>query len=311
MSTGTVDLVRGWRTINCGWCGANGEIMGEENHLKLQLLADRARLAAVRELGELGRGDYDRSMASAEVLAVILGYGICRDLEEQRLIGQNAFVMTRSYAGPTLRAVLALRGFFRDEPELETVPLPDFTARCQQGLVPGVDAAADTLAHGMSVALGMALSVRVDRIDHDVYALLGNGPLEDARESLELAVRAKADRLVAFVEDRTPLGRRDDLTSAGRLFHDCGWSVHEVDGHSVKEIRAAIYDCRMITGKPHAVILHTVGGRGCTFAEEAADCTDLRPTHTMIGSACQTLQERIEFNASELEDVVSGVRSCR
>ena len=84
-----------------------------------------------------------------------------------------------------------------------------------------------------------------------------------------------------------------------------------MDGHSVKEIRAAIYDGRMITGKPHAVILHTVGGRGCDFAEAAADCTDLRPTKTMVAGACQTLRERIEFSSSELEDVTSGVRACR
>ena len=94
---GSVDLVRGYRVVNCGWCGATGEIMGDENHLRMQLLADRARLEVIRELFELkAAADYDTPMASAEVLAVLLGYGVCRDRAERQIIGQNNLIITKN-----------------------------------------------------------------------------------------------------------------------------------------------------------------------------------------------------------------------
>lgn len=308
---GSVELVRGWRTINCGWCGANGEIMGDENHLRLQLLADRARREAVRELGELGGGDFDAAMAPAEVLAVILGYGICRDQRERDLIGQNRFVITRRYASSTLRSVLAFRGFLDGVPDLLTMPLPAFTAECQRGRVPGVDLTADTLPRGLSAALGMALALRADRMDHDVYALLDGGSLEETLDTLRMAAQMRADRLMVFLEDRTPLGNRHDLSAVGCRFRDCGWQVQELNGHSVKEIRAAIYDSRMMTGRPHAMILHTVAGKGCTFAEGLADCRDKKTTESLTRSALLALDGKIREEMAELEAILNGEKNSQ
>ena len=184
-------------------------------------------------------------------------------------------VLTKGHAAPMLYRVLAEKGFFPVE-EMKT--LRKLNTRLQGHPsakdTPGVELSTGPLGIGLSACLGMATGLKLSKIDSTVFAVMGDGELNEGTnwEAFMSAPKFKADNLIAIVdynqvqldgttEEIMPLG---DLAAKFRAFN---WEVSECDGHDIASICDAVDNARTKNGLPKIIIAHTVKGKGVSFME--------------------------------------------
>jgi transketolase len=131
-----------------------------------------------------------------------------------------------------------------------------------------------SLGQGMSTALGVALGHRLDGRENYVYLVLGDGECDEGQvwEGALFAPHFKLDNVIAFVDRNGQQldGYTDDIMALGDIaakFREFGWDTQSVDGHDVGAIYEAIQKAKTVAGKPHMIVLDTIKGRGCSFAE--------------------------------------------
>ncbi len=236
-------------------------------------------------LAEAGSGHTGGSLSSADIVAALYFWAMNIDPERPYQQDRDRFVLSKGHAAPVLYAALAERGFFPREwlSRLRKLgsPLQGHPDRLK---VPGVEASTGSLGQGISWAVGMALAGKIDRKDYRVYALLGDGELEEGMvwEAAMAAAHYRLDNLTAFV-DYNGLqidGRIADVMSPEPIadkFRAFGWQVLEIDGHSHREIMEAIEASQGAAGRPFAVIAHTTKGKGCSFMEDRAEWHGVAP----------------------------------
>ena len=142
----------------------------------------------------------------------------------------------------------------------------------------GVDASTGSLGQGISMAVGMALGGKLDRKDYRVYALLGDGELQEGLvwEAAMAAAHYKLDNLTGIIDLN---GLQTDGTvwevmspaPVAEKWRAFGWHALEIDGHDYGQIRAALREARETLGKPTMIIAHTVKGKGVSFMENDYD----------------------------------------
>jgi transketolase len=177
-----------------------------------------------------------------------------------------------------LYAALAEKGFFPIE---ELITLRKINSRLQghpdMKKLPGVDMSTGSLGQGLSAANGMALAGKLDNSDFRVYALLGDGEIQEGQiwEAAMLAAHYKLDNLVAFLDHNglqidgpiTEVMSPEPVADKWRAF---GWNVLVINGHKIQEIAGALAKARETKGKPTMIIAETVKGKGVSFMENQA-----------------------------------------
>ena len=139
---------------------------------------------------------------------------------------------------------------------------------------PGIEAGTGSLGQGLSIGLGMALGLKLDKLDSKIYVLCGDGELAEGQnwEAIMAAAAFRADNLIAIV-DRNRLqaqGKISDRFDMGDLaakWASFGWKVKEIDGHNMEEILSALNWAGSTEGKPAVIIANTIKGKGASFAE--------------------------------------------
>ena len=142
---------------------------------------------------------------------------------------------------------------------------------------PGVEANTGSLGQGLSIALGMALGLRLDGRGSRVYVILGDGELAEGQvwEAAMAASHYKVDNLVAIVDKNGiqatgPVEERLSSDPLAPKWSAFGWHVIEINGHSIEEILNALKEADSIKGQPTVIIAHTIKGKGFSFAENNA-----------------------------------------
>ncbi|KAF1679284.1 transketolase [Veillonella sp. R32] len=191
---------------------------------------------------------------------------------------RDRFVLSKGHAAPALYATLAEKGFFSKE-ELLNLRKIDCILQGHPDMkhTPGVDMSTGSLGQGISAACGMALAGRIDQKDYRVYAVLGDGELEEGQvwEAAMFAGHYKLNNLTAFV-DFNGLQIDGDIRKVmsplpiGPKFAAFNWNVIEVDGHNLDELHQAIEAAKACTDKPTVVVMHTVKGKGVKEMEGQA-----------------------------------------
>jgi len=245
---------------------------------ELEARAKDIRILTIDAIGYLGVGHIGGALSVVEVLAVLYYRHLRHDPARPRWRERDRLVLSKGHAGPALYSTLALRGFFPVE-WLHTLNqggtlLP---SHCDRNRTPGIDMTTGSLGQGLSAACGIALATRLDGIDCQVYAILGDGESDEGQvwEAAMFAANHRLDRLVAFT-DRNRLqldGPTDEVMDLGRLedkWSAFGWNTTRVDGHDVAAIDRAIREARA-GGGPAMIILDTVKGKGADFCEGSAD----------------------------------------
>lgn len=245
------------------------------NEKELKIFAARIRKAALRAMRSVSAGHVGGSMSMADLMAVLYGGTMRIDPKNPKWEERDWLVVSKGHCGPAVYGALALRGYF-DEAELDTVNqggtrLP---SHCDMNLTPGIDMSTGSLGQGMSTAIGAAWGNRYQGRDNYVYLVLGDGETNEGQvwEGALFAAQQKLDHLIAFIDyNKKQLdGYTADICDIGDVrqkFEDFGWDARECDGHDTKAIEEAIAAAKGTAGKPHVVVLHTVKGKGCSFAE--------------------------------------------
>lgn len=211
-------------------------------------------------------------MSVADIMAVLYAEVLQVRPEEPRWDGRDRFIMSKGHAGGALYAALAERGFFPVE-ELMTFYQNDSRLSGHVShKVPGVELSTGSLGHGLGVAAGMAIAARQDGKTHRVFTVLGDGECNEGSvwEAAQAAVQFGLDNLVAIVDNNRmqSLDFCERTLNSGALaqrWQSFGWNTIEVDGHDHEALRAALR--KNDSGRPTAIIAHTIKGKGVPFME--------------------------------------------
>ncbi|HET8855232.1 MAG TPA: transketolase [Salinimicrobium sp.] len=245
---------------------------------QLEDFVTQVRRDILRQVHKVNSGHPGGSLGCAEFFSVL--YQEVMDRKEQfDMDGKNEdlFFLSNGHISPVFYSVLARSGYFPVE-ELNTFRLIDSRLQghptTHEGL-PGIRVASGSLGQGMSVAIGAALSKKLNSDDHLVYTLHGDGELQEGQnwEAIMYAAGNGVDNLISTVDLNSQQidGCTEDVLPMGNLrdkFEAFGWDVLEVEnGNDIGQIRAGLKEAKSRTGKgkPVCILLRTVMGHGVDF----------------------------------------------
>lgn len=267
---------------------------------ELALKATSIRRDIIKMIGAAKSGHPGGSLSAVELLTYLYFVEMHVDPADPDRTDRDHFVLSKGHAAPVLYATLAERGFFATE-KLET--LRQLGSKLQghpdMRKVLGVDMSTGSLGTGISAAVGMALSKKLDKSDRYVYALLGDGEIEEGQvwEAAMAAAHYGLDHMIAFV-DHNGLqidGRTADVMNVDPVdekFAAFGWDVQVIDGHSFAEIADAIAKAkRATTGKPQMIVMNTTKGKGVSFMENEVGWHGSAPNAEQVAQALKELGE--------------------
>lgn len=248
-------------------------------------------LAVRRDIVEMlyraGSGHPGGSLSVTDIL-VCLYNRIRVDAEHPDMEDRDRVVLSKGHAAPALYAVLAEHGFFSKEVFKRLRRLGGMLqGHPDMNKTPGVDVCTGSLGLGVSTACGIALAGKVRKKDYRVYAVLGDGELQEGIvwEAMAAAVHHKLDNLTVIV-DLNGLqidGPVEKVMGSGNLkgkFLDYGFKVAEVDGHDFEALDAAI--ALRADSVPVCILAKTVKGKGVSFMENQPDGMDRRSAEMTI-----------------------------
>ncbi|CUQ03089.1 transketolase [Clostridium baratii] len=258
----------------------------KKNKQELMDMAKIIRKDIVTMLTESASGHPGGSLSAADVVTTLFFNEMNIDPKNPKMADRDRFVLSKGHAAPVLYSALARRGFF-DPKELLT--LRKFGSNLQghpnMNDLPGIDMSTGSLGQGISAAVGMALAGKTDKKDYRVYALLGDGELEEGQvwEAAMCAAHYKLDNLTIFI-DFNGLQIDGDITKVmnpspiDKKFEAFGWNVLVIDGHNYDEILEAIEKAKNHKGQPTAIVCKTVKGKGVSFMENEASWHGTAPS---------------------------------
>jgi transketolase len=248
----------------------------EEMDVKRTALNIRRKILQMIQAG--GEGHVGGAMSSVEILTALFFKLMRVDPENPKWTERDRFVLSAGHKCLVLYATLAEKGFF-DESILDTYGQLQsrIPGHPDMHKLPGVETNTGALGHGLSIGVGMALGLKLQKMDSKVYVLMGDGELDEGSnwEAAAAGSHYKLDNLLAFV-DRNFLqisGTTAEVMSLEPIvdrWRAFGWSVREIDGHDIAEIVSNASDFPFEDGKPSILIANTTKGKGLSFAEDKA-----------------------------------------
>lgn len=189
---------------------------------------------------------------------------------------RDRFILSKGHAASSIFATLAYKGFFPKE-MLGSYAMPGSCLEEHPGpqCVPGIEAATGSLGHGLSIGVGMALAGRIQGRAYRVFALLSDGECEEGSvwEAAMFAAGQHLDNVLAIIDFNKwqATGRSCEVMALQPLkekWNSFGWSAYEIDGHDMSELVDVLNNFPDGSGRPVAVIAHTVKGKGVSFMED-------------------------------------------
>ena len=267
---------------------------------ELRVIANNIRRDIIKMIGAAKSGHPGGSLSAVELLTYLYFEEMYIDPAQPKMEDRDLFVLSKGHAAPVLYSTLAERGFFAKE---DLMSLRKLGSKMQghpdMRKVPGVDMSTGSLGTGFSAAVGMALARQLDQSERYVYALLGDGELDEGQvwEAAMAAAHYKLNHMIAFV-DHNGLqidGKCENVMNVDPVdakFAAFGWDVQVIDGHSFKEIAEAIQKAKAATsGKPQMIVMHTVKGKGVSFMENQAGWHGKAPNEEQVVEALKELGE--------------------
>lgn len=241
----------------------------------LERMAGRIRKSVVRQIKAGKGGHLGGALSVADILSCLYFKLAKVDPGSPGWRERDRIVLSAGHKCLALYAALAEKGFF-------DASLLDFFGSLGSRLpghpdmhkLPGVETSTGALGHGLSIAGGMALGLKMDKLDANVYAILGDGELAEGSnwEAAAAASHHRLDNLVAFV-DRNGLqicGKTVDVMNYepfAKRWEAFGWRAREIDGHDIREIVETVSSVPFERGKPSLIVANTVKSKGLSFAE--------------------------------------------
>lgn len=263
----------------------------------LRARANRLRRMIVQTVYRASSGHIGGSLSAAEILTVLYGGEMEIRPQEPHWAGRDRFVLSKGHATPAYYGALAQSGFFPEEWLSQFRKLdgilqghPD----CKH--IPGVDMTTGSLGQGVSVAVGMALAAKLKGERYRVYALLGDGELQEGQvwEAFMLASHRRLDNLCVIIDYNGVQsdGRIEDVNSPCPIKDKLSaFNLHvvETDGHDTAALRRAFAEARNTRNVPTAILAHTVKGKGVPFMEGRSEWHGRVPSAEEYEAAMEAL----------------------
>ena len=275
--------------------------MDKNREKELALFAAKLRKNVLLQVYSAKSGHPGGSLSIADILSYLYNVEMKIDPKNPNDPDRDRFVLSKGHAAPGIYAALALKGYF-DSEELKLF-------RNIKGIlqghpdkkgVPGIDMSSGSLGQGISAACGMAIAAKKTGKSYRVYAIIGDGEIEEGQvwEAAMFAAHYKLDNLMVFL-DLNGLqidGKTDDVMSsapADEKFKAFGWNVINIDGHSFEDIEKATKLARETKGKPTIAVCHTIKGKGVSYMENQASWHGAAPNDEQYAQGIAELDAAI------------------
>ena len=268
-------------------------------NLELEKTANEVRKSIVTAVHSAKAGHPGGSLSAADIFTYLYFEEMNIDPKNPKMEDRDRFVLSKGHTAPGLYSALANRGYFPVK-DLETLR---HTGSYLQGHpdmkhIPGVDMSSGSLGQGLSVAVGMAAAGKFDKKDYRVYALCGDGEIQEGQiwEAAMWAGFKKLDNLVVIVDNNNLQidGSIDAVCSPypiDKKFEAFNFHAININGNDFDEIRAAFAEARATKGMPTAIIAKTLKGKGVSFMENAVDWHGKAPNDEEYAIAMEELEK--------------------
>jgi transketolase len=268
------------------------------NTKSLENTARRIRLADLETVFRAGAGHIGGEMSAIDILTTLYFHVLRVDPDDPDNPGRDRFVLSKGHTACALYATLAERGFI-DRGDLETFlqPYSALNGHPNRVKVPGVETNTGPLGHGLPVAVGMAKAAQLDLASWRVFALCGDGELQEGSnwEAVMAAAQFRLDNLTLIVDhNRLQQGARVADTNAlapiADKFNAFGWATQEINGHDIAEIADALDVSTSVSGKPKCIVAHTTKGKGISFMQDRVEWHHKVPNQQQYEQALTELE---------------------
>ncbi len=278
----------------------------------LEELGEAARLMRGYDLVALcaaGSGHAGGTLSMMEIVAALYLKVALHDPNNPEWHLRDRIIWSAGHKAPALYLGLAFAGYFpiEDLVTLRKLYSP-FQGHPHRLKLPGVEVSSGSLGQGLSIAVGMALAGKMDKEDHSVFCIMGDGEQQEGSiwEAVMEASHHKLDNLVGII-DRNRLqidGWVNDVMNVEPLaerYRSFGWEVIEIDGHDMTQVVDALQRAKSVpaAGKPTVIIADTVKGKGVSFMENVAAWHGKAPTYDELMKALDELglKDAIAYDA--------------
>ena len=272
--------------------------MNSSKKRELMLKAMDLRITGLKMVQKAHSGHIGGAFSMSELMAVLYFDKMNIRPEDPRWEDRDRFVLSKGHCTVALYPTLALRGFF-DVSLLDTFRKIDghLSGHAEMKYVPGVDMSTGSLGQGISCAVGMAMGLKHQGKSARVYTLLGDGEIQEGQvwEACMAASHYKLDNLVVIVDNNglqidgdvakvmSPYPIADKLEAFG--FHTIA-----IDGHDFDQMEQAFAEAKTVKGKPTAIVMKTVKGKGVSVMENNAGWHGKAPNDAEYAQAMDEIQ---------------------
>lgn len=276
--------------------------MDQVHKKQLEINAAKVRIGIIEGVYGAKCGHPGGSLSVCDALTYLYFNRMNVDPKNPAMADRDRLVLSKGHTAPALYSVLANRGYFPVE-DLKTLRHIDSYLQGHPvlGKVPGVDMSTGSLGQGVSAACGMALSGKLDNETYRVYAVLGDGELEEGQvwEAAMFAAHYQLDNLTAII-DHNGLqidGKVTEVmnpTPIDEKFKAFGWHVIVVNGHDFDEIEKAFNEAETVVNQPTAIILMTTKGKGVSYMENQVSWHGKAPNDEEYKTAIAELTAKLD-----------------
>ncbi|MBO5609171.1 MAG: transketolase [Eubacterium sp.] len=272
--------------------------MDTAKRTELENIANEIRKGIVTAVHSAKSGHPGGSLSAADILTYLYYIEMNISPENPKDPDRDRFVLSKGHIAPALYSTLSHRGYF-DVDDLKTLR---HTGSYLQGHpdmkhIPGIDMSSGSLGQGLSAAVGMALAAKLDGKSYRVFAMCGDGEIEEGQiwEASMFAAFRKLDNLTVIVDNNNLQidGAIDEVCSPYPIadkFEAFGFNVICIDGHDFDQIEKAFQDAKNVKDKPTAIIAKTVKGKGVSFMENQCGWHGKAPNDDEYETALKDLE---------------------
>ena len=255
------------------------EIIAASREARLDKRSKDLRKLMMRGFVNSAKGHVGSSFSMIEILRVLYDDIMRFDASKPRWRERDGLIISPGWASLAQYALLADKGYFPDSLLDNFLDTESQLGGCLEEIVPGVEATTGACGHGLSIGVGMAISLKIKKQKaQKVFVIVGDGEHGEGSvwEAAICASRHNLDNLCIIIDYNKVQcsGSVKDLTNLDPLdekWKAFGMNVKEVNGHNINELKNAFSNLPIKKGKPSVIICHTVMGKGLIFGEDSAE----------------------------------------
>lgn len=264
----------------------------------LENIANDVRKGIIKQVYSAQSGHPGGALSCADILTVLYFNQMNINPKDPHAESRDRLVLSKGHCSPALYAVLAKKGYFEEEKLMEFRKLGGLLqGHPDMKTIPGVDMSAGSLGQGLSIANGMALNSKMEKLGYRVYCVVGDGEIEEGQiwEAAMTACKYKLDNLCVIVDNNNLQidGSIKDVKGMEDIegkFEKFGFNVIIVNGHNISDLIEAFNKARQVKGKPTAIVAITTKGKGVSFMEDKAEWHGKAPNEEQYKIAMEELE---------------------